>query len=139
MPLKSIKSISASLLLICFCNLSLAADDEKPVEKIPAYVSLGDPMVLNLSTSTRKLTFLQLKADVLVKDDDAKEIVEAHIPAIRHQLIVLLSEQSAKDMKTPVKREKIRLQATQEIRDMLEKMADNKDIDEVLFSSFLVQ
>ncbi len=136
---KSIELLLVALLLLGFHSHSIAADEEAPAEMIPGYVSLGDPMVLNLSTNDKKLTFLQLKADVLVKDDTAKEIVEKHIPAIRHKLIVLLSEQSALDMKTPAKRERIRQQATQEIRDMIGKMTDNTDIEEVLFSNFLVQ
>lgn len=140
MPSKSIKSLITGFLLICLSNPSMAAEEaQKTDDMIPGYVSLGDPMVLNLSNNNRKLTFLQIKADILVKNDDAKEVVKSHIPAIRHQLIVLLSEQSALAMKTPAKREQIRQQATTEIRDMLEKMANNKDIDEVLFSSFLVQ
>lgn len=134
------QKILIALCLICFQNPVFAADDETVVvEKTPGYVSLGDAMVLNLSNDSRRLTFLQLKADVLVKDDRAREIVEKHIPAIRHQLILLLSEQSALDMKTPSKRELVRQQATQQIRDIIEQVSGNKDIEEVLFSSFLVQ
>lgn len=134
------QKILITLCLLCFQNLLFAADEENAVvEKIPGYVALGEPMVLNLSNDSRRLTFLQIKADVLVKDDTAREVVEKHIPAIRHQLILLLSEQSALDMKTPVKREMVRQQATQQIREMLEKMTGNKDIEEVLFSSVLVQ
>jgi len=134
--------IILSLLLFCFNSPLFAADDDEEVvpEKIPSYISLGKkPMVLNLATDGRRLTFLQVKADVLVEDDDTKEIVEKHIPAIRHKLIVLLSEQKAIDMKTPTKREQIRIQATQQIRDMIEGMTGNKGINEVLFSNFLVQ
>lgn len=129
-----------AMLLFAVQPVCWAADEEQaPVESIPGYVSLGDAMVLNLSSGNRQLSFLQLKADVLVTDDDAKEAVEAHIPAIRHQLIVLLSEQTVMDMKTPGKREQVRQQATQDIRDIMEKLANNTDIEEVLFSSFLVQ
>lgn len=140
----SIKSISIilSLLLYCFNTSVFAADDEEQAvpEKVPGYVSLGKkPLVLNLATDGKRLTFLQVKADVLVKDDEAKAIVEAHIPAIRHKLIVLLSEQKAIDMKTPAKREEIRVLATTQIRDMIKEMTGNDDIEEVLFSSFLVQ
>lgn len=127
------------LIMMVFHTGLRAAEEEEAVKKPPSYVSLGKPMVLNLSTNGKRLTFLQLKADVLVSGDDAKEVVEAHIPAIRHQLIVLLSEQNANDMKTPAKREEIRLQATRQIQDMLAEMADNTDVNEVLFSNFLVQ
>lgn len=140
MFLNSIKIILMGSLVFCLNNPLMAADEEEaPVETKPGYVSLGNSMVLNLSTEGKRLTFLQLEADVLVKDDNAIPIIETHIPAIRHKLILLLSEQNAKDMKSPVIREQIRQQATTEIRGMLEKMADNSDIEEVLFSNFLVQ
>lgn len=139
MPLKRLKYTLCALSLILTPNITIAADEPAVVEKTPEYVSLGDPMVLNLSNSNRKLSFLQLKADVLVMNNDAKALVKSHIPAIRHQLIVLLSEQSASDMKTPAKRELVRQQASAEIREMMDSMADTKDVEEVLFSTFLVQ
>lgn len=139
MRVKSINFIISGLLLLSFSTILMAADEEAPEKKSSGYVSLGDSMVLNLSTDSKRLTFLQLKADVLIKDDNTKSVIETHIPAIRHKLIVLLSGQSAIDMKTATKREQIRQQATTEIREMLEKMADNKDIEEVLFTNFLVQ
>lgn len=134
-------SVLMSFLMLCISSAVYAADDEENKQKPkPAYVSLGKkPMVLNLGTDSKRLTFLQLQADVLVKDENAKEIVEANIPAIRHKLIVLLSEQKAVDMKTPAAREEIRKKVTTEVRDMIEGMTNNNDIDEILFSNFLVQ
>ncbi len=133
-----------SIILFFFISPVFAADEEggeaAPVESKPSYVSLGPkPMILNLSTDGSRLSFLQINADILVKNDDAKEQVEKNIPAIRHKLIVMLSEQKSIDMKTPAKREEIRHQLTNEVRDMMEKMTNNNDIDEVLFSTFLVQ
>ncbi len=130
--------------IVLFFNTSILAADEEELEEAPkskpSYISLGNKaMVLNLSTDGKRHTFLQIKADVLVKNDEAKKVVEDNIPAIRHKLIVLLSEQKAVDMKTPAKREEVRKQATDEIRTMLGEMANNSDIDEILFSNFLVQ
>ena len=128
-------------LLMLLAPLAQAGEDEAaPKKKEPAYVSLGKPMVLNLTGGKRRrLTFLQVAADVLVKDDEAKAVVEQHIPAIRHQLILMLSEQKADDLKSPATREKIRQQLTNQVRDMIEEMTDNNDIDEILFTTFLVQ
>jgi flagellar FliL protein len=141
MHIKSIEVLIISLLLILFSPLSAAAEEDAPakVKAKPSYVSMGDAMVLNLSSDNKRLTFLQLKADVLVNSDDAKEVVKKHTPAIRHQLIVLLSEQKSIDMKTTAKREEIRQLASAQIRDMMEQMTSNKDIEEVLFTNFLVQ
>ena len=86
-----------------------------------------------------RLTFLQLQADALVRDENSVEIIKTHIPAIRHVLIVLLSEQNAIDMKSPDKREALRSLATTQVKELMLELADNKDITEILFSSFLVQ
>ena len=119
-----------------------AAEDEASVEEVPktsAYVSLGDAMVLNLSTNSRRLTFLQIKADVLLNDSGAEDLIKTHIPAIRHELIVLLSEQNANDMKSPSKREEIRKVATSQVQELMADLAGNENVTDVLFSSFLVQ
>lgn len=86
-----------------------AAKDEDSGNKTTAYISLGKAMVLNLSSSKGRLTFLPVQADILIRDSDSEEIVKIHIPAIRHQLIILLSEQPASTMKSPTKREKLDL------------------------------
>ena len=117
-------------------GLARAADDEaKPVSS--AYVSIGKPMVLNLS-GARRLTFLQIGADILVADSDEDEI-KLHVPAIRHSLIMLLSEQPATDMKSPVKREEIRQQATARIKGLISDLHGSDVVSDVLFSSVLVQ
>ena len=119
-----------------------AAEEEENAEavvKTSAYVSLGDAMVLNLSTNNRRLTFLQVKADVLVGDSDAEDLIKTHIPAIRHELIVLFSEQNANDMKSSTRREEIRKVATAQVQEVIADLTGNKDVTDVLFSSFLVQ
>jgi flagellar basal body-associated protein FliL len=68
-------------------------------------------MALNLSGGKRP-TLLQISADVLVSDADAESKIKTHVPAIRHSLIMLLSEQKAGDIKSPTKREEIRQRAS---------------------------
>ncbi|MCP4186901.1 MAG: hypothetical protein GY763_04765 [Gammaproteobacteria bacterium] len=135
------------LLAILFSSTQVWAAEEKEGEedgeevevKTTSYVSLGKPMVLNLSSKASRLTFLQVQADVLIDDSDAEELIKTHIPAIRHELIVLLSEQNANDMKSPNKREEIRKIATAQVQELMTELADNENITDILFSSFLVQ
>ncbi len=129
------------LLIFLMPQVVFSAEDEEeaPAKKVPAYISLGESMVLNLATTKKRLTFLQLKVDILVADEDAKEVITAHIPAIRHQLIVLLSEQNAIDMKTPTKRDDIRKLATEQVKELMGELASNDSVEDVLFSSFLIQ
>ncbi len=115
-----------------------ATEDAAPAAGSGAYVSLGEPLVLNLDGG-RKLSFLQISADVLVGDSDDQYEVKLHVPAIRHKLIMLLSEQKTGDIKSPAKREEIRQQVTSEVQQLIAELSDDAEISEVLFSSILVQ
>ncbi|MDJ0778638.1 MAG: flagellar basal body-associated FliL family protein [Gammaproteobacteria bacterium] len=133
------QKILLSLLVLAFGIAAVqAADEEQPATGKSAYISLGDPMVLNLS-GKRKLTFLQISADVLVRDSDTEEAVKIHVPAIRHSLIMLLSEQKAADIKSPAKREEIRQVATANVKRLVTDLSGNGEVAEVLFSNILVQ
>lgn len=129
--------LSTMMLLMVFAQVK-AAEEDAEARPASAYVSLGDPMVLNLSGS-RRLTFLQLSADVLVSDSDAEETIKTHVPAIRHSLIMLLSEQKASDIKSPARREEIRLQATSQVQALVADLSGSEAVSEILFSSILVQ
>ncbi len=131
------KIVLCTLILLLAFTRSQAADDD-PAPTTSAYVSLGDPMVLNLSGS-RRHTFLQISIDVLVTDADAEETVKMHVPAIRHSLILLLSEQKASDIKSPDKREEIRQQATTQVKTLIAALSGSTDVGDILFSSILVQ
>jgi flagellar FliL protein len=133
------KLILCSMLFFLGIGQAYAADEaEEAAPKSSAYVSLGDPMVLNLSGGKR-LTFLQISADVLVADSDAERTIKVHVPAIRHSLIMLLSEQNAKDIKSPARREEIRQQATARVKGLIADLSGSQDVSDVLFSSILVQ
>lgn len=95
-------------------------------------------MVLNLSGGKR-LNFLQISADVLISDADAQSTVKTHVPAIRHSLIMLLSQQKTDDIKSPARREEIRQQATARVKGLIAELSGSEGISDVLFSSILVQ
>jgi flagellar protein FliL len=126
-------------ILIVLPSIGWSVEDEESTKKSSAYISLGTPMILNLTSQKGRLTFLQLQADVLVSDDSVKDEIKIHIPAIRHELIVLLSEQAESDMKSPVKREEIRKIATANVQERIKELANVENMGEILFSNFLVQ
>ncbi len=129
--------LCSMMLLFCLTQVE-AAEDEAEASTTSAYISLGDPMVLNLS-GPKRMTFLQLSADVLVSDSDAEATIQMHVPAIRHSLIMLLSEQKAVDIKSPARREEIRQQATSQVQALIADLSGSQDVSEILFSSILVQ
>jgi len=76
------KSILCAIILLLSATQARATTEES-ASTSSAYVSLGDPMVLNLS-GTSRLTFLQISADVLISDSDAEETIKFHVPAPDH-------------------------------------------------------
>ena len=137
-PGKTMLKVFFWVLLIAFCITQVRAGENLAEVKTSSYISLGKPMVLNLSGGKR-LTFLQISADVLVSDSDAQELIEMHIPAMRHSLIMLLSEKPANDIKSPARREEIRQQAATQIKQLIADLSGSEDVADVLFSSILVQ
>lgn len=105
------KLILCATILLLGLTQAQAANDNEVASKSSAYVSLSEPMALNLSGGKRP-TLLQISADVLVSDADAESKIKTHVPAIRHSLIMLLSEQKPGDIKSPTKREEIRQRAS---------------------------
>ena len=75
--------ILCAMILMLGFSAAQAAEEEQPSSASSAYVSIGDPLILNLS-GPKRLTFLQLSADVLINDSDAEETIKTHVPAIRH-------------------------------------------------------
>ena len=132
------KLVLINLILLLGLAPVYAAEEEAPAAGSTAYISLGKPLVLNLSSSKR-LTFLQISADVLISDAGAEDTIKTHIPAMRHSLILLLSEQKASDIKSTSKREEIRKQLTAQVKQVIADLSGSKDVSDVLFSSILVQ
>lgn len=126
------------IVLLMFHLPLLAADEEMP-EVTPGYVALGEAMVLNLATDGPRLAFVQLKADILVRDEINVEQVKLHIPALRHQMILMISEQNVANVKSALEREKLRKSITEKVSSVYKELTGSDDIEEVLFTNFLVQ
>jgi flagellar protein FliL len=131
--------ILLAVVLLMFHLPLLAADETEKDKLTPGYVSMGEAMVLNLDTDSTRLSYVQLKADVLVKDENSIELVKLHMPALRHQIILMLSEQDAARMKSPVEREKLRKKISDKVRSVFKELAGKDVIEEILFSNFLIQ
>ncbi len=127
-------------LVLLMLHLPLIAADEAASQQItPGYVSLGEAMVLNLATDGPRLVFVQLKADILVRDELNLEQVKLHVPALRHQVILMLSEQNVANVKSALEREKLRKAITEKVKSVYKELTGSDDIEDVLFTSFLVQ
>ena len=132
------KLILFKLMMLLSVFPAYASEDEEAPATSSAYISLGEPLVLNLSGKNR-LTFLQISADVLISDAGEELEMKKHVPAMRHSLIMKLSEQKASDIKSPGKREEIRQELAVEVKQVIADLSGTEIVSDVLFSSILVQ
>jgi flagellar FliL protein len=82
--------------------------------------------------------FLQISMEVMAKDQKAIDSVQKNMPLIRNNLLLLMSNRDYQSMMSREGKEKLRSEALAEIRNVQKKQGGD-DIDDVLFTSFVVQ
>jgi flagellar FliL protein len=104
----------------------------------PVYFGLHPAMVVNFE-SPHGARFLQVDVEVMARSKEVIEAVKEHSPAIRNNLIMLFSSQDSEALKTRDGKERLRQAALEEIQTILKKQAGEQGVEEVYFTSFVMQ
>lgn len=114
------------------------AEEEEPVPEQAVYLELDPPFVVSLPDRGRQ-RFLQ--ANITVRSRDRASILklEQHMPAVRHNLSNILSAQTVSSIQTPGGIEQVRQEATEQLNKILSEELDSEAIEDVLFTSFVMQ
>ena len=102
------------------------------------YVDLSPAFIVNFPHRGRQ-RFMQATISVMGRDAEAMAAVTQHMPAIRHNLINLMSTQLVLVFENPAGIEALRRQATEEVKQVLQREIGRPGIEEVLFTSFVMQ
>ncbi len=131
------------LISMFFC-LALAgpALAEEPAEDAAAtqtlYYALTPAMVGNYGSGERLKYY---KADVALRIS-SKEVVDRvkhHEPLIRHQLVMLFSQQTDETLSGPEAKEQLRQEALRQVREVLEQEEGKPLVDDLLFNNLIIQ
>ena len=133
------KTILALLIpfLIAFSHNSLAATGGGSTEG-PQYVAIEPPFVVNI-TDGKTLRFMQVSAQFKVANAESANAINTHISAIRHSILMLLGDQTVQDVYTTRGKEKLRKQCLVEAKKVLNTYTDTNDIENIYFTSFIIQ
>jgi flagellar FliL protein len=101
------------------------------------YYAIDPPLVVNFEDGSA-VRFLQITMEVMAHDEKAIESVQKNIPLIRNNLLLLMSNRNYQTMLSREGKEKLRQEALTEIR-AVQKKTGAPDVDDVLFTSFVVQ
>jgi flagellar FliL protein len=105
--------------------------------KTVLYYAIDPPMVVNFEDGS-VVRFLQITMEVMAHDQKAIDSVQKNMPLIRNNLLLLMSNRNYQSLMSREGKDKLREEALAEIR-AVEKKQGGGDIDDVLFTSFVVQ
>ena len=118
-----------------------AVDEEGEVteEKAPAiYVGVPNALTANLPGSKKSRT-VQIKLSFVVRSEDAKQVVKQHMPQIKNDILMLLSQKNADELKTPEGYEKLKEETLTTVQTSLTNLVEDPTVEKVLFVSFVMQ
>jgi len=131
------------LLIILFCSLlpgplSAAEDDatEKTEKAQVEYLKLAPSLVTNVQGGAK---YVRCDVQLMTRDPESLEQLKLHTPAIRHELLLLLSDQQGKQLKQPKGKEKLRKQALAAVQKVMQGLTGKPMADDLFFTSFFVQ
>jgi len=102
------------------------------------YVKLGDSFVVNFMAGDQ-IRYLQVTIEVMTHDPAVPGAIETHLPVIRNNLVMLFSGLDYKTLSSVEGKQKIREDALHEVQKILEKRTGSAGVDDLYFTSFVMQ
>ncbi|ABI37208.1 flagellar basal body-associated protein FliL [Shewanella sp. MR-4] len=132
------KLLSACLILFSVVLSAYAADEK---EAAPAgdyaYYGFEPEIVTNYISNRKKLGFVKISVELMVKNPDDLVILERHDPLLRAAIIEVLGNQAEEKIKSLTGREEIRRECFDMVNNLLTKEAGKPLVVNLLFTSYL--
>lgn len=121
-----------------------AEEDEEETEKTEKtpetfYVELDPAFIVNLADKSRPLHYLKAEVQLVVKGEDIADKIRFHSAPIRHDLVILLSSKSMADLNLQDARDSLQKEAMEKLNSHLASLDKKLVVDEVLFTTFIIQ
>lgn len=127
------------LVALLAISLPLQAEEKEKQEQGPvsiSYYPIKPSLVANLASGGK---YIRCDIQLMSDDDSFLEKLKLHDPAIRHTLLLLLSEQDGNSIKTPAGKETLRKKALAEVNRLLKKETGMEGVKALFFTTFFVQ
>jgi flagellar FliL protein len=124
-------------LLLCFLivpGFAVAGDEEK-VEPVLEYLEMTPKFTVNLAGQKK---YLLINVQLLFEGKENVEKIKKHMPALRHELIMLFSGRNETDLASMEQREALRKETLDAIRAALDKYENSDGFRDLFFTEFLL-
>ncbi|HTN34996.1 MAG TPA: flagellar basal body-associated FliL family protein [Marinobacter sp.] len=104
------------------------------------YIAMNPPFVTHVGKSGNRIIYLKASVSLRASSANVRPAVEAHMPRLRHELVMLFGEQTDIDQLTSTEGQQLlREEAKNRINQVLEEQQTGESITGVLFTEFVVQ
>lgn len=134
----SARTLIGCMLAWVIAALAPAFAEETEPATGPVYVALEPEFTINYGQEGR-LRYLQTAVTLQASDNAAALDVNIHSDAIRHEIIMMISEQSGEEIRSAQSRKAMQEQLLERIRSLLEEETGRPLVENVLFTAFVVQ
>jgi flagellar FliL protein len=127
-----------SLLLMPFFAVANSGGGEKAKEEsgpVIEYLEMTPKFTVNL-LEPRK--YLMVNVQILVEGAEGVAKIKKHMPALRHELIMLYTGRSSEQLQTMEQREALRKETFETIHSTLDKLENSDGLRDVFFTEILV-
>ncbi len=134
-------SIGGTLLIVGGGDDSAEVEIEQEVEVArddPSYIDLKPAFTVNLAPED-PVGFLQISMQVLTFNDDVAKDLEKHKPLIRNNLLVLFGAQKSAELRAAEGKEKLQKSALEAVQTVVNDHGSGGEVDNVFFTSFVMQ
>lgn len=133
------------MLFLCLMlqgTMVLAEEDEdsEAAPGITDYIEMDPAFVTHVGEPSDRVTYLKAEVTLRASAETTRPAVEAHMPRLRHELVMLFGEQTDIDrLSSPEGQQALRDEALKRINAALDAQQTGEAITGVLFTEFVVQ
>ena len=99
---------------------------------------MPDPPLVVYFEDGSVVRFLQITMEIMAHDQKTLDSLQRNLPMIRNNLLLLMSNRNYQSLMSREGKEKLRAEALAEVR-AVQKKQGGGDVDDLLFTSFVVQ
>ncbi len=115
-------------------------EEEAVVKQTPIYATFEKAFVVNFADqSNDAVRYLQIKLDVMARDQAVIDAFTLHTPAIQHQLLLLFFGQKYDDLNTTEGKNTLRAQTLTTINEVLKAEQTEGELEAIFFTSLIMQ
>ncbi len=114
------------------------SEEAKVEKKTALYLPLKPPFVVKAKSSGRQ-RYLQMEVTLMTRDDKKLDQLKERMPQLRNQIVTAMSSQGLEELLQPEAREVLQQTLLADLQGMLEEETGDPMVEQVLFTTFIMQ